>query len=159
RPADWRAFFRDPSLSDEAWQKKIRDRLTAVVKDQSRHTPLYYSLGDETGIGDLAAYWDFDLSEASLRSMREWLRAQYGTLLALNRQWGTAYTNWERVRPETTDEAMRRTDDNYSAWADFKAWMDIAFARALRMGAGAVHAADRKALAGIEGGQVPGWGG
>ena len=29
--------------------------------------------------------------------------------------------------PELTDAAMRRTDDNYSAWADFKAWMDVAF--------------------------------
>ena len=34
-----------------------------------------------------------------------------------------------------------------------------AFARALRAGTEAVHRADPEALAGIEGGQVPGWGG
>src|SRR5262249_14703051 len=56
-------------------------------------------------------------------------------------------------------EAMRRTDGNFSAWADHKAWMDIAFARALRAGTEAVHEADPAAYAGIEGGQIPGWGG
>ena len=61
--------------------------------------------------------------------------------------------------PELTDTAMRRTDDNYSAWADFKAWMDVAFARAVQAGTEAVHQADPTALAGLEGGQIPGWGG
>jgi hypothetical protein len=51
------------------------------------------------------------------------------------------------------------SDDNFSAWADFKAWMDVAFSRALAMGSHAVHAADPTAYAAIEGGQVPGWGG
>jgi hypothetical protein len=58
-----------------------------------------------------------------------------------------------------TSEAMRRPGDDFAAWADFKAWMDIAFARALKAGRDAVHAGDNGALAAIEGGQVPGWGG
>jgi hypothetical protein len=37
--------------------------------------------------------------------------------------------------------------------------MDLAFARALRMGTEAVHSADPTALAAIEGVQIPGWGG
>ena len=37
--------------------------------------------------------------------------------------------------------------------------MDVSFARALRMGTEAVHRADPAALSGIEGVQVPGWGG
>ncbi len=61
--------------------------------------------------------------------------------------------------PELTDAAMRRTDDNYAAWADFKAWMDVAFAGAVRVGTDAVHRADPTALAALEGAQVPGWGG
>jgi hypothetical protein len=54
---------------------------------------------------------------------------------------------------------MKRTDDNYSAWADFKEWMDIAYASALKMGVDAVHSADPDAYTGIAGGQMPGWGG
>jgi hypothetical protein len=59
----------------------------------------------------------------------------------------------------TTDEAMRRSDENFSAWADFKEWMDVAFARALKLGSDAVHAADPGAVSAIEGSQIPGWGG
>ena len=40
---------------------------------------------------------------------------------------------WEpfQVVPMTTGEAMTRSDENFSAWADFKEWMDVAFAGAL----------------------------
>src|SRR5437763_1513076 len=54
---------------------------------------------------------------------------------------------------------MQRTDDNFSAWADFKEWMDISYAGALKMGVEAVRSADPDAYAGIAGGQMPGWGG
>ena len=37
--------------------------------------------------------------------------------------------------------------------------MDIAFARALKSGSDAVHAADPGAVSAIEGAQIPGWGG
>ena len=105
------------------------------------------------------AFWDFDLSPGSLADMREWLRQRYGSLTSLNVEWDTNYATWKDVRPETTRQAMRRSDDNFAAWADFKAWMDVAFALSLRMGTDAVHRADPSALAGIEGAQMPGWGG
>ncbi len=158
-PDDQTIFRRDPSFADPVWQQRIRDRLIATVHEQSPYRPLYYSLGDETGIADLTAFFDFDLSPASLEGMREWLRQGYGSLAALNAEWGTDFSRWQDVRPETTRQAMRRADDNFAAWADFKAWMDLAFARALRMGTDAVHSADPTALAAIEGVQIPGWGG
>src|SRR5713101_6813615 len=175
RPANWRfleakqrywenrldlgAFIREPSLSDQEWLNKIRDRLIRSVQALRPYRPLYYNLGDEPGIGDLAAFWDFDLSAPSLAAMRDWLKDGYGSLAALNQQWGTAFTRWEQVMPMTTDEAMKRADQNFSAWADFKEWMDIAFARAVKSGTEAVHAADPDARSAIEGAQIPGWGG
>jgi hypothetical protein len=158
-PLDPAAFMRDPSLSDPVWIAKIRQRLDATVRAYAPYRPLYYSLGDETGIGDLAAAWDFDIGAASLAGFREWLKDQYHTLPALNRQWGAEFTNWDLVKPMLTGDAMHRPDSNFSAWADFKAWMDGAFAQAIRSGTEAVHSADRGALAAIEGGQIPGWGG
>lgn len=152
-------FVRAPGLSDPAWLDAIRARLADVVRRQAPDRPLFYNLGDETGIGDLSANWDFDLSPASLRAMRAWLQTQYPDLDALNRQWGSRFEAWEAVVPDLTDEAMRRADDNFSAWADFKAWMDMAFAAAVRAGTDAVHGADPAALSAIEGAQVPGWGG
>jgi Beta-galactosidase len=158
-PDDQTALWRDPSFADPIWQQKICDRLMTTVHEEARYHPLYYNLGDETGIADLSAYWDFDLSPDSLAGMRKWLRTRYGSLAALNAEWGSNFAHWDDVQPETTRQAMRRTDDNFAAWADFKAWMDVSFAQALRMGTDAVHKADPSALAAIEGVQVPGWGG
>lgn len=158
-PDDESLLWRDPSFVDPVWQQRICDRLMTIVAEEKRYDPLYYSLGDETGIADLSAFWDFDLSPGSLAAMRIWLRQSYGTLAALNGEWGTHFMRWDEVRPETTRQAMRRTDDNFAAWADLKAWMDVSFAQALRMGTDAVHRADPAALSGMEGVQVPGWGG
>lgn len=158
-PADRSLLERQPSLSDPVWLARVRKRLVATVRDQKTDRPLFYNLADEPGIADLSAFWDFDFSPASLAGMRQWLQGEYGSLTALNAEWAAAFARWEDVVPATTREAMRRTDGNFARWADFKAWMDVAFARALRMGTDAVHRADPTALAAIEGAQMPGWGG
>lgn len=158
-PADPSAFVRNPSLSDPLWQKKVRDRLTKTVKAYKAGAPLFYNLADEPGIAELSVFWDFDFSAPSLAAMRSWLKQQYGTLGALNRQWDSHFDAWQDVIPMTTAQAMRRSDGNFSAWADFKAFMDVAFARAIAMGTAAVHAADPHARSAIEGAQSPGWGG
>jgi hypothetical protein len=158
-PADTGVFMRQPGLSDPTWLGAMRARLDSIVRQQSRFHPLFHNLADEPGIGDSTAAWDADIAPESMAAMRLWLRTQYPDLGALNRQWATNFPDWDAVVPELTDAAMRRTDDNYSAWADFKAWMDVAFATAVRTGADAVHRADPTALVGLEGGQTPGWGG
>jgi hypothetical protein len=151
-PSSKEAFKRHPSLSDAVWLRNVHDRLVDAARFWSPYRPFFYSLGDETGIADLAAYWDFDYSDESLNAMREWLKERYGTLVALNRQWGTNFEDWEFIVPETTNEAMRRTDDNFSSWSDMKEWMDVAYARALKMGNDAVRSVDPQAYVGIGGG-------
>ncbi len=158
-PADNSVFLREPGLSDSAWRDAINLRLTGMVRAQSQYRPLFYNLADEAGIGDLASAWDADIAPTSLDGMRNWLRTQYPSLTALNQEWSTGFGRWDDVVPELTDAAMARHDDNYAAWADFKAWMDVAFATAVSHATDTVHAADRAAFAGLEGGQVPGWGG
>lgn len=153
------AFRRDPSLADPQWIETVRRRVADSVRFWAPYRPFFYSLGDETGVADLASFWDFDFSEPSLAGMRTWLRERYGTLQALNREWDTTFRDWSAVRPPTTDEAMQRGGDNFSAWSDFKEWMDVSFARALQSGADAAHSVDPDALVGIGGAQMPGWGG
>jgi len=158
-PSDPAAFLRDPSLSDPRWRQQIADRLTATVRAHKADHPLFYDLADEPGIADLSIAWDFDFSAPSLAGFRQWLKGRYGTLAALNRQWATDYARWDQVMPISTQAAMARRDENFSAWADFKEWMDDAFAAAVRAGTDAVHAADPTARAAIAGLQIPGWGG
>ncbi len=157
-PDDVSVFNRTPSLSDPAWLDTITARLRQVAWQEAPFRPLFHNLADEAGIADLAAAWDFDLSAPSLAGMRDWLQARYANLAALNQAWGTRFATWGDVRPALTDEAVR-SDTRVAAWMDFKAWMDTAFARAVRLGTDAVHRGDPAALAALEGAQVPGWGG
>ena len=152
-------FRRQPSLSDSRTLQAIERRLTQTVRAYAAYHPLYFNLGDETGIADLSAAWDFDYSRPSLRAMRVWLRGQYGKLAALNREWGTRFSDWHDVSPPTTTKTMTRTDGNYAAWSDFKEFMDFAFAKAIYKGTRAIHRGAPWALSAIEGAQIPGWGG
>ncbi len=158
-PSSKEAFKRHPSFWDPVWRARIHDRLTEAAKRNSPYRPFFYSLADESGIADLAAFWDFDFSDQSLVPMRGWLRNRYATLAALNQEWGSAFTNWDLVTPPTTHEAMQRPGDNFAAWADFKEWMDVTFADALAMGRKAIESVDPYAYVNIGGGQRPGWGG
>src|SRR5258706_2044581 len=115
-PSDNTALFREPSLLDPIWRERIRARLMETVRQQQSFRPLYYSLGDETGIADLSAYWDFDLSPASVTGFHSWLHERYGSLAALNAEWGTSYQSWYAIQPATTRETIRRADDNFAAW-------------------------------------------
>ena len=150
-PSDTSVFVREPSLSDPNWLARISTRLEDLARQQSRFHPLFYNLADESAIGDLAAAWDADIGPWSLAAMRDWLRTQYPSLPALNQQWGTSFERWDQVMPELTDAALRRTDGNYSAWADFKAWMDVAFARAVRAGRSACIGPTRQRSPGSKG--------
>lgn len=158
-PSSKEALKRHPSFADPQWLTKIHDRLVESARTFSPYRPIFYNLADESGIAELAGFWDFDFSDHSLDEMRTWLKNRYGTLAALNRQWGTNFTTWDLVTPDTTREAMKRAGENYSSWADFKEWMDISYARALKMGVDAIHSVDPHAYVGIEGAQMPGWGG
>lgn len=157
-PANPAAFHREPSLSDPAWLATVAARLADTARDQAPHRPLFHNLADEGGIADLAAAWDFDISPPSLAAMRDWLRQRHGTLAALNAAWGRDFKSWDEVEPSLTQDALR-DEAAVPAWMEFKAWMDVAFARAVRTGAEALRRGDPEALAALEGGQVPGWGG
>jgi hypothetical protein len=158
-PADPDVWRRDPGLADPAWRAAIAARLTAHAKALAPLHPLFYSLGDEAGIADLSAAWDFDRAPAALTACRTWLRGQYGTLAALAAEWGSRFARWDDVTPPLTDAAVAQGGENFAAWSDGKACMDAAFAEALAAGTAALHAGDPAALSAIEGAQIPGWGG
>src|SRR5262249_14554236 len=124
-PAGKSAFIREPSLSDPAWLDRVGDRLRATVAAQRVYRPLYYNLADEPGIAETSAFWDFDFSDPSLAALRDWLKQLYPSLAALNAEWSAHFADWDSVIPPTTSDTMKRTDVNFAAWADFRAWMDV----------------------------------
>jgi hypothetical protein len=88
----------------------------------------YYFVGDEGSLTSYGDAVDFDWSAPALADFRTWLKQEYGTLVALNKEWHTSHTDWSQVIPYTTDEAKKTR--NFAPWADHRTFMEITFARA-----------------------------
>lgn len=152
--SDKQAFFRKPCFHDSEATAEALKKVRKAVETQMRFKPLFYST-DEVGVADLVSAWDFCFDPRTLTAMREWLMEQYGSLEALNEEWGTNFTSLDEVTPFTTDEMLARGDNNLAPWADHRFFMNKTFADALLKATEQVHALDPDALAGIGGGQMP----
>ena len=149
------AFFRKPCFSDPDVRKRIEETMTKAVEINAKVAPLFYSLADEAGVADLPTAWDFCFDPRTLAAMREWLKTEYTTVEALNKEWGTNFAAWDDVVPLTTDEMMKRGDDNFSPWADHRTFMEMVFADAVKWGVDAALKADPHAYVGLVGCQMP----
>jgi hypothetical protein len=149
------AFYRKPCLDDPQALAEATGRMAQTVKAQMRLRPFFYGHTDEGGVADLPTAWDFCFCPDTLKVMREWLKGQYGSLEALNKQWETEYKSWDEVTPLTTDEMMARNSDNLSPWADHRTFMNESFANSLLAGTKAAEAVDPNARCGMLGCQMP----
>ncbi|HEU0006831.1 MAG TPA: beta-galactosidase trimerization domain-containing protein [Terriglobia bacterium] len=148
------AFFRKPCFHDPEAEAHAMEKIRQVVSAQMRFKPFFHST-DETGVANLIEAWDFCFDPRTLTAMRQWLAEQYGSLEGINRQWGTHFQRLDDVTPLTTDEMMQRGDDNWSAWADHRTFMNLTFAKAARKASDTVKAVDPAAIGGLVGGQAP----
>jgi hypothetical protein len=148
------AFFRKPCFHDPQAEAQAMEKIRQVVSAQMRFKPFFHST-DETGVANLIEAWDFCFDPRTLAAMRQWLVEQYGSLEGINRQWGTKFQHLDDVVPLTTDEMMQRGDDNWSAWADHRTFMNLTFAKAARKASDTVKSVDPAAIGGLVGGQAP----
>jgi len=148
------AFYRKPCFHDPAARASAMEGMRRAVRAQMRFKPLFYAT-DEAGVANLVEAWDFCYDPRTLAEMRKWLLAEYGSLAAINRQWGTDFATLRDVVPLTTDEMMKRGDWNLSSWADHRTFMNITFAEAVKEGSDAVKSVDPEAKAGLVGCQMP----
>jgi Beta-galactosidase trimerisation domain len=148
------AFFRQPCLNDPQAEGAALEKVRSVVRAQNRFRPFFYST-DETGVANLVEAWDFCFCPLTMKAMRPWLLEQYGSLEAINREWGTSFRTIDDVMPLSTDEMMKRGDDNFSPWADHRTFMNLTFANAAKKASEAARSVDLVAIAGLVGCQMP----
>jgi hypothetical protein len=152
RTGDTRFLVRKPSFHDPDVERRLRDIPRRVAGNKALYNFDYFFVGDE---GSLSAYTDpvdFDWSAPALARFREWLRERYGSLEALNREWGSAFTDWDSVRPSTTEEARR--SGRFAPWADHRTYMEVSFARAYRTVREGVREGDPEGHVALSGTQV-----
>ncbi len=165
---DKRFLVRKPCLHDSAFWEEIQRHVQELVRPYIPHQPLLYNLQDELSIGSFASPMDYCFGEHTLRAFRQWLHEQHGSLDALNQEWETHFTSWDKVMPMTTYEVKTREREalaagkleNYAPWAAHRAFMDITFAQALARLRDFIREFDPITPVGIEGTQMPNaWGG
>jgi len=150
-----RNLERNPCLSNHVIRDLIRWKFVHEARMHRDFRPLYYSVADEPGLANQAAPFDFCFSPHCQERFRQWLKQRYGTLAALNAQWGTNFKTWDEVRGATTDEILERKDDNFSAWCDHKDFMDSVLIGAYALAKQAMKSHDPDGRIGMGGAQGP----
>ncbi|PYV44085.1 MAG: hypothetical protein DMG06_07935, partial [Acidobacteria bacterium] len=152
RTGDTKFLARTPSFSDPDFMQKLRDIVTATARDKARYNMDYYFVGDEGSLTSYADPYDFDWSPHALVAFRQWLKQEYGSLGALNKEWKTNHQGWEEVLPFTTEQAMK--SGNFAPWADHRTFMETSFANAYKTVRDAVLAGDPDGHIALSGTQV-----
>ena len=152
---DKHLLVRKNCLNDPVVAMAYKARIQDIVRCYMPYGPLWYDISDEAGIGDLVGPFDFCFCPHCLNKMRDWLRKVYGSIEALNEEWGTSFKSWDEVEPMTTEEVRRRGDYNLAPWADHRTFMEITFAEAFRVCRDWVREVDPTRPVGLTGGQMP----
>src|SRR5215471_2432080 len=101
-------LVREYCLDDPEWRGWARGEVQNIARKNRPHEPLAYNIRDELSTTISANPFDYDFGPIALNHFREWLRAQYTNLAALNAEWETKFANWAEVRPFTTDQVKNR---------------------------------------------------
>ena len=132
---------RQPCLSDPERLEEMERTVRAFTADFRPFGPPFISLGGERFVGQTPhGAPDLCWSASCLAVFREFIREQYDTLEALNRQYGTTCTAWEQVQPGRWADC--ETSGNYAPWVDHMLAMDRVATRFFTRAARAVQDTD-----------------
>ncbi len=118
-------------LNDPAYRELIREEIEHLCSPWIPFSPLSYYVYEEPSLTCYEDAVDICFSEHCMAKMRIWLQDQYGTLDALNKQWGTHFADWGSVVPDDHKEAQAR--GNFSSWADHRTFMELTYANSYKM--------------------------
>ncbi len=154
------------SLADPEVIKLLKHHLQRNITDTRTGPVLAYAFDDEISLGRFTNPADVDTSKASLDWFREWLRDSYGSITALNTEWGATYKTFAEVVPIGFEKVRKSVSRkplshwNLAPWMDFRHFMDFQFAAVLADLTKEANRLDPLTPAGFVGGQAPApWGG
>ena len=160
RERDRSVFVRTPCVNDPAVAAAMNEIVdtTMNIMAPARDLTLLYDLRDECSVTSFVLASDACFCPHCMERMRDWLKASYGDLQALNGEWDTDFGSWDEVHPLTSQEVLERREAgswNFAPWHDHRAFMNEAFARVCREYGERVRRHDPEALIGLEGTQCP----
>ncbi|WP_300458586.1 alpha-amylase family protein [Desulfobacula sp.] len=154
------------SLGDPKVIKQIKAHILKNISDLKNGNVIAYALDDEISLGTFVNPSDVDVSSVSLEWFRKWLKEEYITIEALNRQWDTDFKSFSGVFPQGFEQVRKNLSNkrfsgwNLSPWMDFRQFMDFQFSTVLSELVEYANTIDPVTPVGFVGGQAPSaWGG
>jgi hypothetical protein len=152
---------RPNSLADPKTIDQLRKLLARHIDAAKGSTAVGYAFDDEVSLGNFCSPVEADGHPLAVAAYRKQLEARYGTIQALNAQYGTSYADFGSVEPRSF-EAFRgqlKPDAlgtlNLSAWCDWRSAMDTQWADALAGLTRFANSRDASTPAGYVGGHGP----
>ena len=149
---DKNLLIRKFGLKDSVFLKSVHEELKSKVGSWKKFSPSAYYIFEEPSITRYDDALDLCFAKTTLIAMRGWLKDQYLTLEALNKQWGTIFKAWDDIVPDDSREARLR--GNYSSWADHRTFMEICWADLFKFVQNTVNEVDPGGLVQLSGTQA-----
>jgi len=138
---------RYPCLTDPEYRAQERERFHTKTAEMQPYGTQAYTLGDETYFNlfdDGVCY-----SPSCREKFRDFLREDYGTLDALNEEWGTEYRDWDDLLRVTSPDDL--PSNTPAPRADHWRFIDWVVVDAHRFGRQCIREIDPTALVGLDG--------
>ncbi len=174
-PTSRGALVRPQSLSSTSSLNQLVNTITPRMQSTRKWRPMQWNIADEYGLGRRDYAFDYDLSSTCISQFIIWLQGQYGTIEALNTQWGTHFASFTDLSdpinaPRYGEAALIVTQEmrdreyplysqdtaakNFSPWSDFRRHMELTMANAMQRCVDAARAIDTTVPIGWEGGET-----
>lgn len=169
------ALVRPQSLSSASGLSSLVSTITPRFQFSRKWRPMQWNIADEFGLGRRDYPFDYDLGPDCIAQFITWLQGQYGTIGALNAQWGTHFNSFSDlsnpinaprygeaaliVTQEMADREFPLYNDptgakNFSPWSDFRRHMELTMANAMQNAVDAARSVDVTVPIGWEGGET-----
>jgi len=116
---------REPVLTDPKYRDRLARQLAKCAEKLRPYSTLEYSMGDECHF--TAGNYELCFAPTSKAFFRAFLKKEYGTLKALNEEYGAAYKSFDEVEPITLAEAKNKPG-LIPLWVDFRRAMESEWA-------------------------------
>lgn len=113
--------IRPKCLSDPAVVEEYKAAARKAATEQRPYGVYAVGITDEAFLTSRHKRDEVCFSDFCQTRYREWLKNVYGTIEALNAEWGTVYTAWDEVRGARTEDV--RGKENFAAFVDFRTFM------------------------------------
>jgi len=142
-------YTRTPCLSDPKHRQELGAHLTGVAERVKPFSTTEFSMGDECHFC-YGAQRELCFSPTCVAAFHDFLKREYGTIAAVNREYGAGYGSFAEVQPITLSEA-KKTPNLGPLWVDYRRHMENTWAGIQKVCRDAIRKVIPNARVGYEG--------